>query len=101
MPLVIFPLPSAWKFPAELTAPEPSNPLKRKAYVPFRRLSKDATSATLAEPIPTGSTLDVAITFTAAGPGKLLGAVYSPLLSTVPQAEPLQPVPVTLQITLV
>jgi hypothetical protein len=33
--------------------------------------------------------------------GKLLGAVYSPLLSTVPHAEPLQPVPVTVHVTLV
>jgi hypothetical protein len=44
---------------------------------------------------------EVAVTVTSAGFGTVLGAVYRPVLETVPHDAPVQPVPVTLQITLV
>ena len=43
----------------------------------------------------------MAVTETFGGDGTALGAVYKPLLLTVPHAEPEQPVPDTLQLTLV
>jgi hypothetical protein len=48
-----------------------------------------------------GSATDVAVTYTSAGFGTVAGAKYRPSAETVPQAEPLHPLPMTLQETLV
>ena len=48
-----------------------------------------------------GSAIDVAVTETRAGLGTVAGAVYRPLVDIVPQAAPVQPLPVTLQVTAV
>lgn len=45
------------------------------------------------------SACDVAVTFTVAGFGTRLGAVYTPAEVTVPHADPTQPPPLTVQLT--
>ena len=47
------------------------------------------------------SAADVAVTNTCAGVGTVDGAVYRPVEDTTPQAAPLQPDPLTLQVTAV
>lgn len=54
-----------------------------------------------AEPILDGSAKLVAMTVTVSGEGTAEGAVYRPAPLTVPQDEPLQPAPCTLQVTAV
>jgi hypothetical protein len=54
---------------------------------------------TTAEALLVESACDVAVTAIADGVGTVAGAVYNPLLSTVPHAEPAQPAPDTLQLT--
>ena len=44
------------------------------------------------------SATDVAVTETRAGLGTVAGAVYEPVVDTLPQAAPVQPAPVTLQV---
>src|SRR5271157_4119133 len=56
---------------------------------------------TVAEPDMVGYASNVAVTATSGGLGTLAGAVYRPLLVTVPHARPVQPLPDTLQITTV
>jgi hypothetical protein len=48
-----------------------------------------------------GYALDVASTITSAGLGIAAGAVYSPVSEIVPQALPVQPAPLMLQVTAV
>jgi hypothetical protein len=48
-----------------------------------------------------GSATEVPLTVTCAGLGTAVGAVYKPLDEIVPQALPEQPLPLTLQVTLV
>ena len=67
-------------------------------------LNKTATAATivtLAEADLVGSAKLVAFTLTAAGVETLAGEMYNPLFEIVPHAAPLQPVPLTLQVTAV
>jgi hypothetical protein len=45
------------------------------------------------------SAAEVAVTLTSAGLGTFPGAVYKPVEVIVPQAKPVQPAPVTLQMT--
>lgn len=47
------------------------------------------------------SMVDVAVTVTVAGFGTVVGAVYTPVVEMVPQALPVQPAPLTVQVTLV
>src|ERR1019366_6129446 len=56
---------------------------------------------TTAEALLVGSVCDVAVTAIFGGVGTVAGAVYKPLLSTVPHAEPAQPAEDTLQLTAV
>ena len=56
---------------------------------------------TAADADVTPSAVDVAVTVTFAGVGTVSGAVYRPAVVMVPHAEPAQPEPVTLQVTLV
>jgi uncharacterized spore protein YtfJ len=46
-----------------------------------------------------GSATEVALTDTCAGLGTAAGAVYCPVEDIVPQADPVQPLPLTLQLT--
>jgi hypothetical protein len=45
------------------------------------------------------STTEVAVTVTCGGLGMVVGAVYRPLVVTVPHAVPVQPLPLTLHVT--
>lgn len=47
------------------------------------------------------SACEVAVTVMVFGLGAVTGAVYNPLVDTVPHADPLQPGPVTVQVTAV
>jgi hypothetical protein len=58
-------------------------------------------TVTVAEPDIVGYATNVAVTATCGGLGTLAGAVYRPLLVTVPHERPAQPLPDTLQITAV
>ena len=67
-------------------------------------LNKTATAATivtLAEADLVGSATLVAFTLTSAGVGTPAGEAYNPLLEIVPHDAPLQPAPLTLQVTVV
>jgi hypothetical protein len=55
----------------------------------------------VAEPDMVGYATNVAVTATCGGLGTLAGAVYRPLLVTVPHERPAHPLPDTLQITTV
>jgi hypothetical protein len=55
--------------------------------------------ATVAEADCDGADTEVALTVTCAGLGVTLGAVYSPVVVIDPQADPEQPVPVTVHCT--
>jgi hypothetical protein len=52
-----------------------------------------------AEPNLVESAADVAVTVTKAGSGAWDGAVYRPLVLIVPQVDPTQPTPLSLQVT--
>lgn len=54
---------------------------------------------TAAEAVFVESASDFAVTVTSAGLGSVPGAVYRPLVETVPQVAPVQPLPLTLQVT--
>jgi hypothetical protein len=56
---------------------------------------------TVADPETVGMNNNVAVTATTGGLGAVAGAVYRPELLTLPQANPLQLLPETLQITIV
>ena len=56
---------------------------------------------TVADALLVGSACEVAVTETFGGDGTVVGAVYKPLLLTVPHAEPEHPAPYTLQLTAV
>lgn len=56
---------------------------------------------TLAEADLVGSATDVALTVASAGLGTVAGAVYKPVELTVPHEPDTQPIPVTVQLTLV
>jgi hypothetical protein len=58
-------------------------------------------TVTIALPDDVGVATEVAVTVTWAGLGTVGGAVYKPLDETVPQEAAVQPVPLTLQFTLV
>lgn len=60
-----------------------------------------AAIVTVAESDLVGSACEVAVTVTNGGAGMLPGAVYSPADVIVPQVLPLQPMPVTFQVTAV
>ena len=60
-----------------------------------------ATTVTFAETDLVGSATLVAFTVTVAGEGTLDGEVYCPLLEMIPHATPVQPAPVTVQVTAV
>jgi hypothetical protein len=67
-------------------------------------LSKTEKAATIVSPAEAdlvGSATLVAFTVTVADEGALAGVTYSPLLEIVPHAAPVQPVPLTVQITVV
>ena len=67
-------------------------------------LSKTASAAvtvTLAEADLVGSATLAAFTVTVAGEGTLDGEVYSPLAEIIPHAAPVQPTPLTVQVTAV
>ena len=67
-------------------------------------LTKTASAAaivTLAEADLVGSAMLVAFMFTVAGEGILAGVTYKPVAEIVPHAAPLQPEPLTLQMTAV
>jgi hypothetical protein len=67
-------------------------------------LNKTATAATivtLAEADLVGSAKLVAFTLTAPGVETLAGETYNPMFEIVPHAAPLQPAPLTLQVTAV
>ena len=56
-------------------------------------------TVTVADPDMVGNATSVAVTATCGGLGTFAGAVYRPLLVTVPHERPAQPLPDTLQIT--
>jgi len=58
------------------------------------------TSVTVAVANSAGATTEATLTVTCAGVGIVVGAVYMPLEDTAPHADPLQPLPLTLQVTL-
>ena len=67
-------------------------------------LNKTATTATivtLADADLVGSATLVAITVTVAGEGTLVGGMYSPFTEIVPHPAPVQPAPLTVQVTAV
>ena len=67
-------------------------------------LNKTASAVaivTLAEADLVGSATLVAFTVTVAGEGTLVGGMYSPLAEIVPHATPVQPAPLTVQVTAV
>jgi hypothetical protein len=67
-------------------------------------LNKTATAATIvtfAEADFVGSATLVAVTVTTADDGTLAGETYSPLTEIVPHAAPVQPAPLTVQVTAV
>lgn len=67
----------------------------------LNRTATVATIVTLAEADLVGSAMLVAFTVTAAGEGTLDGGTYSPLGEIVPHAAPVQPTPLTVQVTAV
>lgn len=76
-----------------------SNPLNKNAYEPFNLLLLLGATVTRADADREESACAVAVTFTVAGFGGAAGAVYKPAEVTVPQANPAQPVPLTVQVS--
>jgi len=64
-------------------------------------IATDGTIVAIAVLSFVGSAAEVAVTLTCGGPGTAAGAVYNPPELIVPQAFPVQPAPVTTQVTLV
>ena len=67
----------------------------------LNKTAATATMATLAEADLVGSATLVAFTVTVAGEGMLAGGTYKPAAEIVPHAAPLQPEPLSLQVTAV
>jgi hypothetical protein len=72
-----------------------------KAYCPSNSELRLATIVTVAEADRDTSICEEAFTITAAGDGTEEGAVYKPVELIVPQLDPEQPAPLTLQSTAV
>lgn len=99
MPEVTFPLPSATKEATASYTPEPSKPLNKSAYCPCSLLLFVGAIVITADTDWDVSAWALAVTFTAAGFGTVAGAVYKPTEVIVPQADPAQPAPLTVQVT--
>ena len=99
MPEVTFPLPSATKEAAASYTPALSNPLNRNAYCPCILLLFVGAIVITADADWDVSAWALAVTFTAAGFGTVAGAAYKPTEVIVPQADPAQPAPLTVQVT--
>jgi hypothetical protein len=67
----------------------------------FSNTATAATTVTVAEADLVGSATVVAFTLIVKDEGTLAGEIYNPLGKILPHAVPLQPAPVTLQITAV
>lgn len=67
----------------------------------LNKMATAATVVTLAEADLVGSATLVAFTVTIGGEGTLTGATYSPLTEIVPHVAPVQPAPLTVQVTAV
>ena len=65
------------------------------------KMAVATTAVTLAEADLVGSATLVTVTLSVAGEGTLAGAVYSPPPEMVPHAAPVQPAPLTPQVTAV
>jgi hypothetical protein len=74
-------------------------PASTDAVVGLTVMETTAMTVTVAEADFVGSAALVAVTLTMFGEGANAGAVYRPAAVTVPQAAPLQPLPVTVQVT--
>src|SRR5271166_939666 len=77
------------------------SPAKTRALVGEILITTGPTTVTVALPDLEESACETAVTVIVGGLGSLLGAVYSPPLVMVPQADPVQPAPETLQVTAV
>ena len=79
--------------------PTPSKPLNRRAYCPFSLLLFVGAIVISADADWVESACAVALTITVEGVGTVGGAIYKPPELTVPHDDPLQPAPVTVQVT--
>jgi hypothetical protein len=78
-----------------------SKPVNEKANWPANFELFVGTTVTDADADEVALAWDVAVTITVACGGTEDGAVYNPLVEIVPQADPAQPGPLTLQVTAV
>jgi hypothetical protein len=78
-----------------------SKPVNENAYWPANFELFVRTTVTDADADEVERAVDVAVTITVAWDGTAPGAVYNPLAEIVPQVDPEQPGPLTLQVTAV